>query len=402
MIGDGDKNIHVRSRGRKQIAGRPIPFALPDIGEEEIAAVVDCLRSGWISAGPYVRGFESAMAETLGGGVEAIAVNSGTAALLLALDAVGVQPGDEVITTTYTFSATAMTAVHLGAVPVLVDIDPNTLNIDPRQVEAAITPRTKAIIPVHIAGLACDMTEISAIARRNGLKVVEDAAHAFPTVVADKPIGGGTADASAFSFYATKTITTGEGGMITTPHKDVADRCRMMRFHGISRDVSDRYLSAHASWRYEVVAAGHKCNMTDVAAAMGCEQLKKASAFQKRRQAIVERYDRAFADLPVIRPAHARAGDTHAWHLYVIRLREATSRERDDFIRAMSDRGIVCSVHFIPLHLHPFWRARLNPPADAFPKATECYGGAVSLPLYTRMTDDDVERVIECVRELLK
>jgi dTDP-4-amino-4,6-dideoxygalactose transaminase len=342
------------------------------------------------------------MAEVLGGGVQTIAVNSGTSALMLALEAVGVGPGDEVITTTYTFSATAMTVVHLGAVPILVDIDPDTLNIDPRQIEAAVTPRTKAIVPVHIAGLACDMNEIMAIARRHGLKVVEDAAHAFPTVVDGKLVGGATADATIFSFYATKTITTGEGGMIATPHKEIAERCRIMRLHGISRDVTDRYVSARGSWRYEVVAPGYKCNMTDVAAAMGCEQLKKARAFHARRQTIAERYRRELAGLPLVAPPNAAEGDMHAWHLYIIRLLGGASLDRDEFIAAMSARGINCSVHFIPLHLHPYWRNRFQFTAESFPKATQCYASAVSLPLYTRMASNDVERIIETVRELLQ
>jgi dTDP-4-amino-4,6-dideoxygalactose transaminase len=384
------------------VEAKAIPFAVPDIGEEEIAAVVDCLRSGWISAGPYVKRFEAGMTEMLGDGVQAVAVNSGTSALLLALEAVGIGPGDEVITTTYTFSATAMTVVHLGAVPVLVDIDPDTLNIDPQRVEAAITPRTKAIVPVHIAGLGCDMTEITAIARRHGLKVVEDAAHAFPTVVGGKLVGAATADATIFSFYATKTITTGEGGMVITPHREVAERCRIMRLHGISRDVSDRYVSARGSWQYEIVAPGYKCNMTDVAAAMGCEQLKKARAFQARRQMIAERYRRELDGLPIIAPPDAAGGDQHAWHLYIVRLLKQSSRSRDDFVSAMSNRGINCSVHFIPLHLHPYWRDRFRFSADSFPKATQSYASAVSLPLYTRMTENDVQRVIGTVRELLQ
>ncbi len=384
------------------ITAQAVPFALPDIGEEEIAAVVECLRSGWISAGPYVKRFEADMAAMLGGGVQTVAVNSGTSALLLALEAVGVGPGDEVITTTYTFSATAMAVVHLGAVPILVDVDPTTLNIDPRLIEAAVTPRTKAIVPVHIAGLVCDMSAIGAIARRHGLKVVEDAAHAFPSVVDGKLVGAATADATIFSFYATKNITTGEGGMITTPHAEVAERCRIMRLHGISRDVSDRYVSARSSWRYEVVAPGYKCNMTDVAAAMGCAQLKKVKAFHARRQTIAGRYRRELAGLPLVAPPDAIENDAHAWHLYIIRLLDEASLSRDAFINAMSARSINCSVHFIPLHLHPFWRGRFQFTPESFPKATRCYASAVSLPLYPRMTEDDVQRVIEAAREVLQ
>ena len=235
-----------------------LPFALPDIGEEEIAEVVDSLRSGWVTTGPKTKRFEQEFADFLGGGCEAIAVNSATAGLHLALEAIGIGAGDEVITTPYTFTATAEVVRYLGAHPVFVDIDPATLNIDVSKIEAAITPRTKAIMPVHFAGLSCDMDAIIRLARKHGLKVVEDAAHALPTRTNDKLIGTLDSDATVFSFYATKTITTGEGGMVVTRDPAIAARCRVMRLHGISRDAFDRYVSAKPSWQYEVVAPGFK------------------------------------------------------------------------------------------------------------------------------------------------
>jgi dTDP-4-amino-4,6-dideoxygalactose transaminase len=378
-----------------------LPFALPEIGEEEIAEVVATLRSGWLTTGPRAARFESDFAEFLGGGVQALAINSATAGLHLALEAVGVSPGDEVITTTYTFTATAEVIRYLGAHPVLVDIDPQTLNLDPAQLERAITPRTKAIIPVHFGGLACAMDEILALGRRHNLRVIEDAAHALPTRYRGQLIGTLASDATVYSFYATKTITTGEGGMIVTRDAALAQRCRTMRLHGISRDVFDRYTSAKPAWHYEVVAPGFKYNLPDLAAAVGLQQLKKAWRFQARRQEMAERYHAAFAGLPVQLPPVASGDDLHAWHLYVIRLRDDAPLSRDEFIRQMAARGIGCSVHFIPLHLHPYWRDTYGLTPAMFPAAQTIFERAVSLPLYTRMSEADQTRVIETVTELL-
>lgn len=377
-----------------------LPFALPDIGEDEINEVLDSLRSGWLTTGPKTKRFEESFAEFIGDGVEAIAVNSATAGLHLALEAAGIGAGDEVITTTYTFTATAEVVRYLGADPVLVDIDPDTFNIDVARIEAAVTPRTKAIIPVHFAGLACEMGAIFSIAHKYGLKVIEDAAHALPTTCNGRIVGSLDSDAAVYSFYATKTITTGEGGMIVTRNPEIARRCRVMRLHGISRDAFDRYTSNKPAWHYEVIAPGCKYNMTDVAASLGIHQLKKAWMFQERRSAMAVAYDQAFADLPLILPSHAEAGDVHAWHLYVMRLGNDAAISRDRFIEVMSDKGIGCSVHFIPLHLHPYWRDRYNlKPAD-FPHALHAYERAVSLPLYTKMTEKDQEKVIQAVMEI--
>ncbi|PUE29113.1 UDP-4-amino-4,6-dideoxy-N-acetyl-beta-L-altrosamine transaminase [Limnohabitans sp. JirII-29] len=378
-----------------------LPFALPDIGEEEINEVVNAMRSGWVTTGPKTKQFEADFAQWLGGGVEAIAVNSATSGLHLALEALGIGPGDEVITTAYTFTASAEVMRYLGAHPVLVDIDPNTLNIDPARIEAAITPRTKAIMPVHFAGLGCDMQAILAIARKHNLKVVEDAAHALPTRVGGELVGKLASDVTVFSFYATKTITTGEGGMVVCRDADIAKRCRLMRLHGINRDAFDRYTSNKPSWYYEIVAPGFKYNLSDVASAMGIHQLRKADVFQQQRQQMADRYSFELADLPLLLPPGAPAGDLHAWHLYVLRLSDAATVSRDDFIQAMFDRGIGCSVHFIPLHLHPYWRDTYKLQPSDFPKALDSFQRAISLPLYTKMTSDDQARVIDAVRAIL-
>ena len=378
-----------------------LPFALPDTGEEEIAEVVDSIRSGWLTTGPKTKRFEQDFAAFIGNNLEAVAVNSATAGLHLALEAVGVGPGDEVITTTHTFTATAEVIRYLGADPVFVDVDPLTFNIDVSQIERAITQQTKAIIPVHFAGLSCDMGAIIAIARKHGLKVVEDAAHALPTTCGGDIIGTLASDATVFSFYATKTITTGEGGMIVTSNPDIAARCRTMRLHGISRDAFDRYTSTKPSWYYEVVAPGFKYNMTDIAAALGIHQLKKAWQFQCRRSEMAATYDEALRNLPVQLPPHALAGDTHAWHLYVLRLSPKAPLKRDRFIELMAEKGIGTSVHFIPLHLHPYWRERYDLKPEQFPHSQQLFEQSVSLPLYTKMTADDQARVISAVREIL-
>lgn len=378
-----------------------LPFALPEIGEEEIAEVVDTLRSGWVTTGPKARLFEQAFVDYLGDpSLQAIAVNSATAGLHLALEALGIGPGDEVITTTHTFTATAEVVRYLGADVKLVDIDPATINIDPAAIEAAITPRTKALMPVHYAGLSVDMDAIHAIAQKHGLKVVEDAAHALPTTWKGQRIGTLHSDAVVFSFYANKTMTTGEGGMLVTRDAALAARAKVMRLHGINRDAFDRFTAKVPSWYYEIVAPGFKYNLTDIAAAMGLHQLKRLPGFQTRREQIAARYDEALADLPLIlppRPVHA--GDLHSWHLYVVRLSDAAQIHRDQLIDSLFADGIGVSVHYIPLHLHPYWKERYDLKPEQFPHSQKAYERMVTLPLYTRMTDDDVERVISAVRK---
>ena len=379
-----------------------LPFALPEIGDEEIAEVVDTLKSGWVTTGPKARRFEQAFTEFLGDpSLESVAVNSATAGLHLALEALGIGPGDEVITTTHTFTATAEVVRYLGADVKLVDIDPATLNIDPKAVEAAITPRTRCIVPVHYAGLAADMPAILAIARKHGLKVVEDAAHALPTTVAGRLVGTLQSDATVFSFYANKTITTGEGGMLVTRDPELAKRAKVMRLHGMNRDAFDRFTAKVPSWYYEIVAPGFKYNLTDIAAALGLQQLKRAQAFQRKRAELAARYDEALSGLPLVLPPKPAEGDVHSWHLYVVRLADGAAVSRDVFIEKLFAAGIGCSVHYIPLHLHPYWRDRYGLSPEQFPRSQQAYERMVSLPLYTRMTGTDVERVAAAAREAL-
>lgn len=379
-----------------------LPFALPDIGEEEIAEVADTLRSGWITTGPRAARFEAEFSAFLGdASLHSLAVNSATAGLHLALEALGIGPGDEVITTTHTFTATAEVVRYLGADVVLVDIDPQTLCIDVAAVERAITPKTRAVIPVHYGGLAADMPALIALAKRHGLRIVEDAAHALPTTSGGRLVGTLDTDATVFSFYANKTITTGEGGMVVTRDPALARRIKVMRLHGISRDAFDRFTAKVPSWYYEVVAPGFKYNLTDIAAAIGVHQLRKARAFHHRRAEIARQYHESFASLPVIVPPDAPPGETHAWHLYPIRLGDEAGVARDAFVERVYALGVGCSVHYIPLHLQPYWRDRYGLRAEAFPHSQRAYERMVSLPIHTRMTDDDVRRVGRAVREAL-
>ena len=379
-----------------------LPFALPEIGDAEIAEVVDTLKSGWVTTGPKAKRFEDDFAAFLGdASLHAMAVNSATAGLHLALEALGIGPGDEVITTTHTFTATAEVVRYLGADVVLVDIDPSSLCIDPAAVEAAITPKTKAIVPVHYGGLAADMPALLAIAKKHGLRVVEDAAHALPTTCGGALVGTLASDVTVFSFYANKTITTGEGGMVVTRDAELAKRIKVMRLHGMSRDAFDRFTAKVPSWYYEIVAPGFKYNLTDIAAALGIHQLKRAREFQAKRQALAARYDAAFAGLPLITPPQPRSGDQHAWHLYVLRLADGAAIGRDALIERLFAVGIGCSVHYIPLHLQPYWRDRYDLRAEAFPHSQHAFERMLSLPLYTRMTEADVDRVAAAVRAAL-
>lgn len=378
-----------------------LPFALPEIGEEEIAEVANALRSGWVTTGPKTIQFEQAFNKFLGGGLECLAVNSATAGLHLALEALGIGPGDVVITTTLTFTATTEVVRYLGADVVLVDVDPVTLNIDVAQIRAAITPRTKAILPVHYGGLACQMDEILALAREHGLKVVEDAAHALPTTWGGTLVGQLQSDITVFSFYANKTITTGEGGMVVTRNPELAKRMKVMRLHGMNRDAFDRFTSKTPAWYYEVVAPGFKYNLTDIASAMGIHQLAKLPRFLQRRQYLAARYFDKLAALPLILPAGPPAGDVHSWHLYVIRLSGEAKATRDQVIQALSDRGIGTSVHYVPLHRHPYWRDRYQLTPEMFPQADAAYQSMLSIPLFTAMSDADQDRVINALGEVL-
>jgi dTDP-4-amino-4,6-dideoxygalactose transaminase len=379
-----------------------IPFALPELDQEEIDEVVDTLRSGWLTTGPKAKRFEADFRDWLGEDVEVVAVNSATAGLHLALEALGVGAGDEVITTTHTFTATAEIVRYLGAHPVLVDVSRETLCIDPALVERKITSRTKAVIPVHFGGHAADMQSLLDLASRRGIAVVEDAAHALTSTCAGKPVGTLSSDATVFSFYANKTITTGEGGMLVTRNREIARRARIMRLHGISRDAFDRFVAEVPSWYYEVVAPGFKYNLTDIAASLGIHQLRKAHAFRQRRAEIAELYDSALAGLPVLLPPRPSNGDVHSWHLYAVQLDEAAPIERDAFIDRMFSYGVGVSVHYIPLHLHPYWRNTYGLEPQSFPNSQRAYERTASLPIYSKMTDEDVGRVIEALQEILR
>ncbi|MGE0826107.1 MAG: DegT/DnrJ/EryC1/StrS family aminotransferase [Candidatus Binatia bacterium] len=372
-----------------------LPFHVPAITEDEIEAVVETLRSGWLTTGPKVKQLEQNFAQYIGA-EHAIAVNSGTAALHLALEAIGVTEGDEVILPTMTFAATAEVVRYLHATPVLVDCRSDTLNIDPEKIVPAITKRTKAIIPVHFAGHPCEMDQILDIARAHKLAVIEDAAHALPARFYGQQIGT-IGDITCFSFYATKTITTGEGGMATTANPEWADRMRMMSLHGISKDAWRRY-SAEGSWYYEIQAPGYKYNLTDIAAAIGIQQLRKCDQFWVQRQHYAALYNRGFHETPgVMGPRVAECGQ-HAWHLYVIQLQlEQLRIDRNAFIEILKQQQIGTSVHFIPLHLHPYYREAFGyTPAD-FPNASAAFSRIVSLPIYPKMTEADVFRVIDVV-----
>ena len=377
-----------------------LPFALPDIAEEEIASVVETLRSGWITTGHKTREFEQRFAAATGM-PHAVMVNSCTAALHLALEAIGVKAGDEVIVPTLTFAASAEVVRYLDAKPVLVDVRAADHNMGPEQVEAAIGPRTRAIIPVHFAGLPCDMDGIMEVARRKGIPVVADAAHAFPAAYHGRNVGT-LADVTCFSFYATKTITTGEGGAAVTANPEWADRMRVMALHGISRDAWKRY-TAEGSWYYEIVAPGYKYNLTDIASAIGLGQLSRAEAMRDRRRAIADAYDAAFGELPALETPARGIGVEHAHHLYVLKIRpEATSIGRDRFIEELKTLGIGTSVHFIPLHLHPYYRDTFGWAPEGLPVATDLFRRSISLPIYSRMDDRDVGRVIDAVRTLVR
>ena len=376
-----------------------LPFAPPLIGQEEIDEVVDTLRSDWITTGPKTRAFETEFAASLGA-PGALALNSCTAALHTALVTLGLGPGDEVVTTPMTFAASVNVIEHTGARPVLVDVTPDTLNLDPQRLEAAITPRTRAVLPVHYAGHPADLDAIHEVAGAHGLAVIEDAAHALPARYRGRLIGSGP-NPVAFSFYATKNLTTGEGGMLTA-EPALLDRARVVSLHGMSRDAWRRY-DQGGSWQYDILLPGFKYNMTDIQAALGLRQLQKLASFQRRRRHVVARYAEAFADLDALELPVERPDVEHAWHLYVLRLVPETLRiDRDRFITELAARHIGTSVHFIPIHLHPYYRDRYGYAPESFPVAWSNYRRLLSLPLNPRLTDDDVSDVIEAVRDVVR
>lgn len=393
-----------------------LPFAVPSIGEEEIEAVAECLRSGWLTTGTRAKEFETQFAEYVGSRY-AVALNSCTAALHLALEAIGTQSGDEVLVPTLTFAATAEVVRYLNAHPILIDCNPATYTLSLDHVETYLTEhcqtdasgtfnrktgaRVKAIIPVHYAGLACDMPRLMAIAERCHLHVIEDAAHALPCRTQGR-MAGTFGTFGAYSFYANKTITTGEGGMLITDDAERAQRARTMSLHGLNKDAYLRF-TAEGSWYYEIIAPGFKYNLTDIAAALGIVQLSRAEALWEIRNRYAARYQEAFRAIPeIVTPPDPQPGDVHSWHLYVIQLKlERLKIDRAAFIEALKERGIGASVHYQPLHLHPYYRQTYDYQPSELPEATRLYPRLVTLPLYPKMTESDVERVIKTVTELI-
>jgi dTDP-4-amino-4,6-dideoxygalactose transaminase len=371
---------------------------VPWIGEREQQLVLESLASGWITTGPRAQELARRVAE-IAGAKYAVAVNSATGALHLALEALGIGPGDEVITTTYTFAASVNVIEHVRAKPVLVDVEPDTLNLDPRRVAEAITPRTKVILTVDYGGQPCDYDALQKLADANGIVIVDDAAHALGAAYRGRPVGS-LAKVTAFSFYATKNLSTGEGGAATTDDPAIAERIQLLSLHGMSRDAWKRY-SDTGSWYYEVVAPGWKYNLSDVLASIGVGQLERFDAFQRRRVELVQRMSAGLADVAEVRVPRARPDVTHAWHLFPIALElERLTIDRARFIQELRAENIGTSVHFIPIHLHPHFRDSLGLREGAFPVAEDAYRRAITLPLFPRMSDRDADDVVEAVRRI--
>ncbi len=375
-----------------------LPYAMHWIGEEEKEEILSVLNSGWLTTGPKVKQFEEDVARYVGTKY-AIAVNSGTAALHCCLAALDIGPGDEVITTPFTFLATANAILYLGATPVLADIDEKTYNISPAEIRKKITPRTKAIIPVHYGGLPCEMDEILSLAREFNLKVIEDAAHALSAEYNGKRIGG-FGDATIFSFHPVKNITTAEGGMIVTNNPEIAKYCVMHRTHGITKEAMERY-GKNADWMYDMQRIGYRYNMTEFQAALGVAQLRKLDSFQRRREEIVARYDQEFSPLPgVVLPPRQHHLKT-AWHLYPIRINsELLTADRNQIIKALKAENIGVNVHYIPIHLHSYYQQRYGFVRGDFPIAERVYDSILTIPLFPKMSDKDVDDVINALKKV--
>ncbi len=387
------------AEGGTPVRGDYLPFARPSIGQPEIDLVVETLKSGWLTVGPRTKEFGRKVADYVGV-PNAVALSSCTAGLHLALDAFGVGPEDEVVLPALDFASGVNTVLHLGARPVLVDVDRETLNITPEIFERAITDRTKVLMPVHFAGRPCDMDDIMALAREKGLRVLGDGAHAIGADIGGRKIGS-IADATSFSFYVTKGITTGEGGAIASPDPDLIAKVARLSLHGMSSDAWKRY-SDRGPWYYEILEAGYKYNMNDVLAAIGLKQMDKVDEFRYRRTELARIYSAAFAEIPEVESPPDYSLGHHAWHLYPIRIRiESLTIDRDRFIRDLIEEGIGSSVHFIPLHYHPCFRDRLGYHEGSFPETEQYFERAISLPIYPSMADDDARDVISAVAKLV-
>ena len=378
-----------------------IPYNVPDITDAEISEVVDTLKSGWIAKGPRTVKFEKEFAEYLGA-KHAVAMNSCTAALHVALAAKGIGPGDEVITTPMTFASTANTIIHVGATPILADIDYRTGCIDPDEIEKKITPKTKAIVPVHYSGQVCDLDRIYEIADRHGLFVSEDAAHALWSRYKGRLIGNRLRGTASYSFYATKNLTTGDGGMLVTDDDEIAARARVLAGQGMSQNAWNRYAKG-GTWKYDIVEAGYKYNMFDIQAALGLIQLRRLEEMQEKRLKIADRYQKAFGAIDAVDPPFVPEYTTHCWHLYVLRVvPELLTIDRDRFIVELNERNVGTSVHFIPVHNMSLYRNRFGYKESDLPNAQKHFERIISLPLYPSMTDEEVQYVIDAVRDIVE
>ncbi|MEW5799926.1 MAG: DegT/DnrJ/EryC1/StrS family aminotransferase [Bacteroidota bacterium] len=374
-------------------------FGSPRIEEDEITEVVDSLRNAWLGTGPKVAKFEEMFRNYIGAEY-AVAVHSCTAALHLSMIASGIGPGDEVITTPMTFAATANSILHTGGVPIFVDVTRETMTIDPEKVERAITPRTKAIIPVHFAGRPCNIDALTAIAEKYSLKIIHDAAHAIETEWRGKKIGSFN-DLTAYSFYSTKNVVTGEGGMVTTNNKELAEKIKIFALHGMTKDAWKRF-SDSGYKHYEIVYPGFKYNMMDLQAALGIRQLPKVEKYSVRRKEIWDRYNLAFQNLPVMRPSPEHVNTRHAYHLYTLILdTDALTITRDEFMNLMFKQNIGTGVHYTALHLHPYYVERFGFKRGDFPNAEFIGDRTVSLPISAKLTDEDVDDVITAVRSII-
>jgi dTDP-4-amino-4,6-dideoxygalactose transaminase len=374
-------------------------FGSPLIREEEIGEVLDTLRSGWLGTGPKVARFEEKFLQYTGAN-HAMAVNSCTAGLHVSMLVAGLKPGDEVITTPMTFCATVNSIIHTGATPVMVDCNRDTQLIDPQRIEDAITPRTKAIVPVHLCGRPCDMDAIMDIAARHSLLVIEDAAHAIETVYKGRKIGT-IGHLTAFSFYVTKNVVTGEGGMVTTDNAEFAEKFKIYALHGMSRDAWKRF-SKEGYKHYQVMFPGFKYNMMDLQASIGIHQLARVEENLRKRNELWRTYNKAFADLPIGLPAPDEPNTVHGRHLYTLMVdRERCGVDRDQFIQRLHEQNIGSGVHYLGVHLHPYYRDRFGFHPESFPNATWISERTVSIPLSAKLTDEDVGDVVEGVRGAL-
>lgn len=395
-----DKMGKLAIKGGKPIRDKFLPYATQWIGDEEKKEIMDVLNSGWITTGPKVAQFEKDISKVVNAKY-AVAVNSGTAALHCCTLAIDLKPGDEVITTPFTFLASANCIVYTGAKPILVDIKKDTYNIDVNKIKEKITERTKAIIPIHYAGQPCDMDEIHEIAKEYNLKVIEDAAHALSAEYKGKRIGG-LSDFSIFSFHPVKNITTAEGGIMTTNNEEFAKLCVMHRTHGITKEATKRH-GKRADWAYDMKRLGYRYNMTEFQAALGLAQSKKLEKFQKRREEIVEKYNKVFSKIPELITPYTKPDIKSSWHLYTIRIKEdKLSCDRNQIIKALKAENIGVNVHYIPIHFHSYYQQNYSYKVGDFPITESIYNFIITLPLFPKMSDKDVEDVIEAVKKVIE